>query len=110
LRRAITSTRRRSEEAARASRFIGGRTRRVANLTESLAKVGRSEALAARLRDEEALLSRLKNERTAVSKEVTRAVPHPTAAGYLKNLFALLETDPVRGRETLSRRQLPGCS
>jgi hypothetical protein len=30
-----------------------------------------------------------------------------TCAGYLKNLFAVLEADPVRGREILSRLVAP---
>jgi len=79
--------------------------RRLANLTESLAKLGWSDALASKLREEETLLGKLKTERTAKAKESdVRVVPHPTAiAGYLKNLFALLETDPIRGREILSR-------
>ena len=74
-------------------------------LTEALAKVGWSEALAAKLREEEAILGRLKTERTAAGRRpAAPVVPHPGAiAGYLKNLFALLDTDPVRGREVLSR-------
>ena len=83
--------------------------RRVANLTESLAKAGWSDALASKLREEEAQLGKLKSERSAAAKEPgPHVVPHPTAiAGYLKNLFALLETDPVRGREILSRFVAP---
>src|SRR4029078_10469030 len=79
--------------------------RRVANLTEALAKVGWSEALATKLRGEEASLGRLKPERTAAGRRPPVPVlPSPTAiAGYLKNLFGLLDTDPVRGREALSR-------
>jgi site-specific DNA recombinase len=79
--------------------------RRVANLTEALAKVGWSEALAAKLREEEAILGRLKAERTAAGRRpVAPVVPHPTViAGYLENLFALLDADPVRGREVLAR-------
>lgn len=83
--------------------------RRVANLTESLAKVGWSDALASKLREEEVQLGKLKAERAAAAKDTgARVVPHPTAiAGYLKNLFTLLETDPVRGREILSRFVAP---
>ncbi len=83
--------------------------RRVANLTEALAKAGWSDALASKLREEEAQLGKLKSERSAAAKETgARVVPHPTAiAGYLKNLFTLLETDPVRGREILSRFVAP---
>lgn len=79
--------------------------RRLANLTESLAKLGWSDALASKLREEEAMLGKLKTERSARAKDAdVRVVPHPTAiAGYLKKLFALLETDPIRGREILSR-------
>ncbi len=79
--------------------------RRVANLTESLAKIGWSDALASRLRDEESELGRLKAERTAAARRDTpRVVPHPAAvAGLMKKLLPVLETDPVRGRELLSR-------
>jgi site-specific DNA recombinase len=79
--------------------------RRIANLTESLAKLGWSDALAARLPDEEAQLGRLKAERAAAAKDTpARVLPHPAAiAGYLKNLWALLDTDPARGREILAR-------
>jgi hypothetical protein len=79
---------------------------RIANLTESLAKIGWSDAVASKLREEEERLGRLKVERssTATAESHRRPVPHPTAiAGYLKNLFTLLETDAVRGRELLSR-------
>ena len=64
---------------------------------DSLARVGWSEALAARLREEESHLSKLKADRTAATKaDPTRLVPHPAAiADYLKNLWGLLETDPV---------------
>ncbi|MBK7580177.1 MAG: recombinase family protein [Myxococcales bacterium] len=83
--------------------------RRVANLTESLAKLGWSDALASKLREEEAQLGKLKSERSVAAKERgPRVVPHPAAiAAYLKNLLALLETDPVRGRELLSRFVAP---
>jgi hypothetical protein len=54
--------------------------RRIANLTEALAKVGGSEALAAKLREEEATLGRLEAERTAAGRRPTApVVPHPTA-------------------------------
>lgn len=70
-------------------------------------------ALAAKLHEEEAQLSRLKGDRTASARETpARVLPHPTAvAGYLKNLFAVLDGDPVRGRELLARfrpRELSG--
>jgi len=85
--------------------------RRIANLTEALAKVGWSEALATKLREEEVQLGELKAEHAAASRDADRSavvVPHPTAiAGYLKNLFTLLETDSVRGREILSRFVAP---
>ena len=79
--------------------------RRIANLTEALAKVGWSEALAAKLREEEATLGTLKSERASAARQAPPpAIPdQATVAGYLKNLFAVLETDPVRGRELLSR-------
>ncbi len=51
--------------------------RRIANLTEGLAKVGWSEALAAKLRDEEVQLGKLKGERTVAAREPSR-VPFRT--------------------------------
>jgi len=84
--------------------------RRIANLTESLANVGWSDALAAKLRDEEAQLAKLRAELSTRTRTAapTRPTPHPTAiAAYAKNLFALLETDPVRGREILSHFVAP---
>ena len=83
--------------------------RRIANLTESLAKVGWSDALATKLREEEAQLGRLKSERTVAAKRgAHRVLPEPAVIeGYLKNLVSVLETDPARGREILSRFVAP---
>ncbi|MGO9833550.1 MAG: zinc ribbon domain-containing protein, partial [Polyangiaceae bacterium] len=83
--------------------------RRVAHLTEALAKVGWSDALASKLREEETQLGKLKAERSVAARETDpRVVPHPAAiAGYMKNLFTLLDTDPARGREILSRFVAP---
>jgi DNA invertase Pin-like site-specific DNA recombinase len=84
--------------------------RRIANLTDALARVGWSESVAAKLRDEEAQLAHLKAERTATARQgaAPAPVPHPTAiSAYLKNLWALLETDAERGRELLSRFVAP---
>ena len=79
--------------------------RRIANLTEALAKVGWSEALATKLREEEATLGVLKGKRSSAARQAPAPViPDQAAiAGYLKNLFAVLETDPLRGRELLAR-------
>ncbi len=91
--------------AAEADRRVREAERRIANLTDALARVGWSESVAAKLRDEEAQLGLLKAERaTAARSRSEYPTPHPTViAGYLKNLFALLDTDPARGRELLSR-------
>lgn len=98
-----------STDAETASRRVLECEKRVAKLTEALAKIGWSDALAAKLRDEEAQLRKLRAERNnAVKAAAPHVVPHPTMiAGYLKNLFALLETDTVRGREILSRFVAP---
>ena len=92
-----------------ADRRIRDVERRIANLTDSLARVGWSDALAAKLRDEEAQLVKLKTDRAASTQRPSpRVVPHPaTIAAYLKNLWPLLETDPARGREILSRFVAP---
>jgi hypothetical protein len=50
-------------------------------------------------------MDRLKAERTTAARARTEyPIPHPTViAGHLRNLFTLLDTDPARGRELLSR-------
>ena len=98
---------RRKEEAApsRANDRVADCERRLANLTEALAKAGWSEALAAKLREEEAALGKLRALRTTEAKEEPRrALPDRQAiASYLDKLFAVLATDAARGRELLSR-------
>lgn len=92
------------DAAEEAERQVHECERRIANLTESLARVGWSDALAAKLREEEATLARLKVVRSSRTSRQPRVIPHPAVvSGYLKNLLALLETDPVRGREVLAR-------
>lgn len=77
----------------------------------ALARAGWSEALAAKLRDEESHLTELKAARAAASTTAAnpvRPIPHPTViSGYLENLRTLLETDPARGRDVLSRFVAP---
>jgi site-specific DNA recombinase len=92
-----------------ADRRVRDGERRIANLTESLAKRGWSDALAAKLRDEEAQLTRVKVERTASIRGTARPVlPNAVAiAGHFRNLLAVLEADPARGRELLSRFVAP---
>ena len=92
-----------------ADRQIRDCERRIANLADALAKVGWSDALASKLRDEEALLGKLKAERGVMAKrEQPRLIPDATViASYLKNLFPLLGRDPVRGREILARFVAP---
>ncbi len=83
--------------------------RRIANLTDTLAKLGWSDAIAAKLKDEEATLARLRSERAKVAKtEADRPLPHPTRiAADFRNLTGILQADPVRGRELLSRFVAP---
>ncbi len=83
--------------------------RRVANLTEALAKAGWSEGLAAKLREEEAALGKLKDERMGAGRRGGSGVaPHPAViASYLRNLFALLDKDPARGNAVLARFVAP---
>lgn len=91
--------------AEEAERRVTDCERRIANLTDALARVGWSDSIAAKLRDEEAQLARLRAERAAAVKQAPARPPErpKVIAGYLKNLFALLETDPARGREILAR-------
>lgn len=83
--------------------------RRIANLTEALAKAGWSEGLASKLREEEASLAKLKTERTSDARRTgMRPIPdRATLARFVKNLFALLDADPARGNATLSRFLAP---
>jgi DNA invertase Pin-like site-specific DNA recombinase len=99
----------RSKVTDEAERRIRDVDRRIANLTDSLARAGWSDALAAKLRDEETQLAKLKADRASTPvAPVPRIVPHPaTIAAYLKNLWTLLDTDPARGRDVLSRFVAP---
>lgn len=83
--------------------------RRMANLTETLAKLGWSDAVATKLKEEEATLGRLKAERArGASAETGRVVPHPALiAEDFKRLRRILEADGVRGRELLARFVAP---
>jgi site-specific DNA recombinase len=114
--RFVTTFRRRTAELRSAGgpsddvdRRVRESEHRVANLTDALAKVGWSDALAVRLREEEAVLGRLKSERTARARtDSSRPMPDPAAISrYLTNLFTLLQTDTARGREILSRFVAP---
>jgi site-specific DNA recombinase len=82
--------------------------RRLANLTETLAKLGWSDAIGAKLKAEEEQLSRLKSERTTAKDETSRPIPHPTLiAADFGHVLGILSADPVRGREILSRFVAP---
>jgi DNA invertase Pin-like site-specific DNA recombinase len=100
---------RRNSDAEESTRRFRECERHIANLTEAIAKVGWSASLGEKLRDEEMLLGKLKSERSSPSSTAgRRIVPEPgVIAGYLRNLFPLLEIDPVRGREILSRFLAP---
>jgi site-specific DNA recombinase len=78
--------------------------RRIANLTDGMAKMGWSDALAARLKEEEAQLGRLKAERAKTQPETARPIPHPAViARDFKNVMGILKADATRGRELLAR-------
>ncbi len=74
-----------------------------------MAKSGWSDGLAAKLREEEAELGRLKSERTAASRagDVVPVPPPAIIDRFLQNLLEVVETDPARGREILSRFASP---
>jgi hypothetical protein len=87
-----------------ADRRIRDCERRIANLTETLAKLGWSEAIAAKLKAEEAGLSRLKVERSKNTNAPRAPLPHPTLiAQDFKSLLGILRADPVQGRDILSQ-------
>ena len=74
--------------------------RRLAHLTETLAKLGWSESIAARLKEEEAQLARLKIERAKLGKPASaRTIPDAAViANDFTRLHGILKADPVRGR------------
>ena len=84
-------------------REIAVAERAIANLTDALARVGYSDAIAARLRDEEARLRDLKARRAEIrSAPSVRVLPSPKVVeGYIRNLFESLERDPERARGLL---------
>ncbi len=65
----------------------------------------RSDAIAAKLKDEETTLARLKGERAKTAQpNASRPLPHPTRiASDSKSVMGILQADPVRGREILAR-------
>lgn len=79
--------------------------RRLAHLTETLAKLGWSDAIAAKLKEEEAQLARLKIERAKAGKPAgSRPIPDAAViADDFNHLHGILKTDAVRGRELLAR-------
>lgn len=79
--------------------------RRIARLTETLAKLGWSDAIAAKLKEEEAHLARLKVERAKSAKPAGgRSIPEPKViAEDFRRLHGILKADAVRGRELLAR-------
>ncbi|MGH7283010.1 MAG: zinc ribbon domain-containing protein [Polyangiaceae bacterium] len=83
--------------------------KRIANLTESLARVGWSEALSVKLAEEERRLDTLKAKRYASTRrELSPATPDSaTIRRFVQNLFALLDADVARGREALARHIRP---
>lgn len=81
---------------------------RIRNVTEALAKLGYSDALAEQLQVEEARLGALKENRAAKKKVSSAALPERhVIAGYFSDLQRVLETDKVRGREVLGRHLRP---
>jgi site-specific DNA recombinase len=82
---------------------------RVRNLTESLAKLGWSDALGLHLKEEETQLAKLKAARTA-ARPSRAPLAMPSAleiAGYLGDLVRTLSADPVRGQALLGRHLAP---
>lgn|GEM_PF-5489257 len=79
--------------------------RRVRNLTEGIAKVGWTEALAAKLKAEEARLATLHAQLAATGQQRQQA-PLPNdkiIRQLLWDLLGLLSKNPARGREALAR-------
>jgi DNA invertase Pin-like site-specific DNA recombinase len=77
---------------------------RVRNLLDALAKMGWSESLAARVKEEEERLTTLRGRAVDLGRARQKTVPHPkTIEGYLRNLVAILDGDRTRAREILAK-------
>ncbi len=78
-------------------------------MTEALSKVGFSQALVERLKEDEASLARVRGQLEAATREnQPRVLPRPKVIeGFLAQLLALLETDQDRARGLLKRYMPP---
>jgi site-specific DNA recombinase len=77
---------------------------RVRNLLDVLAKMGWSESLTTRLKEEEERLVALRTKAAALSQARPKTVPHPRIIeGYLRNLLAILDGDRTRAHEALAK-------
>ncbi len=102
--RRIAAMSRKPDEDDTLDRRVRECERRVANLTETLAKLGWSDAIAGKLKEEEIALTKFKVERSKARPAEGRVLPHPALiAEDYKRLSRMLVADPVRGREMLAR-------
>lgn len=77
---------------------------RVRNLLDALAKMGWSESLAARVKEEEERLTALRSRAAELGRARQKTVPHPkTIEGYLRNLVAIMDGDRSRARSVLAK-------
>lgn len=84
------------------------RTSPATNVADALARVGWSYALGAQLQAEEQRLGQLRAERARTHKGARVATPAPERiAGFLRDSLGVLRTDPVRGREFLTKHLAP---
>lgn len=93
------------EELAQVDRGIQQREAAIRNLTDALVRMGWSEALQDRLREEEHYLEDLRRRRAELAPPSPDS-KRPSGAqveGYVRDLLGTLEADTERGRELLRR-------
>jgi hypothetical protein len=77
---------------------------RVRNLVDALSKMGWSESVATRLREEEERLTAVRARAVELGRARQKTIPHRRVIeGYLRNLQALLDGDRTRARMLLAK-------
>jgi site-specific DNA recombinase len=84
-------------------------TVRVKNVTTAMAAAGFSEALLAQLREEETALAAMKARLASAKADMRpKILPHPQVIqSYVTRLLELLEAEPARARDLLTRHMPP---
>lgn len=103
--RVAANAKKASSPTAALEKKVREHERRLANLTEAVSKLGYSDELGAKMREEQEALARARYELSSATKETGGTkVAHPTAiVRFFERILDVLESDPARGREILSR-------